>query len=165
MAAIRLERMGPQHSDATFDWLQDDTLRTAIDSHGAPDRDRHEAYWRMRLARPHEESYAVLADGAHVGNGGLVVDRARRKAELWLYLGDPSVRGAGVGTDAANLLLTRAFDELGLNRAAVRVVSTNEGALRFWRSLGFVEEGRLREDAGDADSVWLGMLRSEWEHR
>jgi len=157
--------MGPEHVDATFTWLQDPDLRAAIDSRGEPDPETHAAYWQRKLASPGEESYAVLADGRHIGNCGLVIDAARRKAELWLYLGERSARDRGAGRAAAGNLLERVFGTLGLNRAAVRVVSTNDGAVRFWRSIGFVEEGRLRQDAGDADSIWLGLLRREWSSR
>jgi RimJ/RimL family protein N-acetyltransferase len=102
-----------------------------------------------------------MVDDRHLGNAGLLIDRDHSEAELWLYLGEG--RGAGVGRRAADALLGRAFDSLGLDRAAVRVVSDNEGGLRFWRSLGFVETGSLREDAGHENSVWLGLLRWEWE--
>jgi RimJ/RimL family protein N-acetyltransferase len=165
MEEIRLRPMLAEHVGATFGWLEDGDLRAAIDSRGAPEPEEHAAYWARRLAAKDEEAYAVTAGGRHVGNGGLLVDPRRRKAELWLYIGEPASRGAGVGREAARLLLERAFAGLGLRRAAVRVVSTNPAAVRFWRSLGFVEEGRLREDAGDADSIWLGLLRGEWEAR
>jgi RimJ/RimL family protein N-acetyltransferase len=163
VTAVTLEPMGPEHLESTLRWLQDADLRTAIDSGGAPTAEEHAAYWERRFASANEEAYAVLSDGRHVGNCGLLLDERRRKAELWLYLGDPVVRGAGIGHTAARGLLERVFDGLRLNRASVRVLSTNPGALRFWRSLGFVEEGRLREDSGAADSIWLGLLRGEWE--
>jgi RimJ/RimL family protein N-acetyltransferase len=157
--------MLPEHVETTLSWLRDGELRAAIDSQGPPNPEEHAAYWARRLAARDEEAYAVTADSHHVGNGGLLVEPRRRKAELWLYIGEPAWRGAGVGREAGLLLLERAFGGLGLMRTAVRVVSTNPGALRFWRSLGFVEEGRLRMDAGDADSIWLGLLRSEWAGR
>jgi RimJ/RimL family protein N-acetyltransferase len=160
---VVLEPFAQRHLEATFEWLHDEDLRARIDSLGAPTRATHESYWQRRLADVRDESYAVLADGVHVGNGGLLLDPARRKAELWLYLGDR--RGRGIGRKAVDRLLRRAFDELGLNRVGVRVVATNDGALRFWRSVGFTEEGRAREDTWvndlPVDAVFFSLLARE----
>jgi RimJ/RimL family protein N-acetyltransferase len=161
---ITLEPLSARHLDATLGWLRDPWLRALIDSLGEPTPDGHRAYWERRLDDESREAYAVLAGGRHVGNGGLELDRKRLKAELWLYLGD--ARGQGIGRAAAALVLSRAFLELGLNRLSVRVLATNEAALSFWRSLGFTDEGRAREDTWidgrPVDSLLLSLLAREW---
>jgi RimJ/RimL family protein N-acetyltransferase len=161
---ITLEPLTDRHLEATLEWLRNPGLRAQIDSLGEPTPDEHRAYWERRFADESHEAYAVMAGGRHVGAGGLELDRRRLKAELWLYLGE--ARGQGIGREAAALLLRRAFGELGLNRAAVRVVATNEAALAFWRSVGFTDEGRAREDTWidgrPVDSMLLGLLAREW---
>jgi RimJ/RimL family protein N-acetyltransferase len=161
---ITLEPLSDRHLEATLEWLRDPVLRAQIDSLGEPTPNEHRAYWARRFEDESQEAYAVLAGGRHVGNGGLQLDRKRFKAELWLYLGE--ARGRGIGRAAAALVLRRAFQELGLNRVAVRVVATNETALVFWRSLGFTDEGRAREDTWidgrPVDSVYLGLLARDW---
>jgi RimJ/RimL family protein N-acetyltransferase len=42
------------------------------------------------------------------------------------------------------LVLRYAFDELNLHRVSLTVFEYNERALRTYRKLGFVEEGRQR---------------------
>jgi RimJ/RimL family protein N-acetyltransferase len=161
---ITLEPLSDRHLEATLEWLRDPGLRAQIDSLGEPTPEEHRAYWDRRFADESQEAYAVLAGSRHVGAGGLQLDRRRRKAELWLYLGE--ARGQGIGRAAAALLLRRAFRELELNRVAVRVVATNEAALSFWCSLGFTDEGRAREDSWiegrPVDSILLGLLAREW---
>jgi len=161
---VTLERLRDRHLEATLEWLRDPGLRAQIDSLGEPTPDGHRAYWERRLADESHEVYAVLAGGRHVGNGGLELDRKRQKAELWLYLGE--ARGQGIGRAAAALVLRRAFGELKLNRVAVRDVATNEAALPFWRSVGFTDEGRAREDTWidgrPVDSMLLSLLAREW---
>jgi RimJ/RimL family protein N-acetyltransferase len=163
-STVTLEPLSDRHLVATLGWLRDPGLRAQIDSLGEPTPDEHRAYWQRRLADATDEAYAVLAGPRHVGNGGLRLDRRRMKAELWLYLGE--ARGQGIGRAAAALLLRRGFRELGLNRVAVRVVATNQPALRFWRSLGFADEGRAREDTwindDPVDSMLLSLLAREW---
>jgi RimJ/RimL family protein N-acetyltransferase len=156
---VRLEPFGAEHLPQTLDWLQDPVLRAQIDSRDAPTQEGHVTYWSRRLADPDDEPYAVLAGPAHVGNGGLMIDRTESTVEIWLYLGDR--RGSGIGRRAADALLERGFSGLGLTSAVVRVVSDNSGALRFWRSLGFVDRSPQHADDRRASSVWLSLARSD----
>jgi RimJ/RimL family protein N-acetyltransferase len=159
-----LSPFGPAHVDATHLWLADAELRRQIDSIRRPSREENERYWEARAGDADRPVFAVIVDGLHVGNGGLVIDRTRRKAELWLYLAE--ARGSGVGTSAARELLERVFGDLALYRAQVRVLASNEGALRFWKSIGFSEEGRLRADTwcdGEpVDAIVLSLLAPEY---
>ena len=152
------------HLDATYAWLEDEQLREQIDSIGEPDRDVHSAYWSKRIADPERPSFAIICESEHIGNCGLNVDSSRRKAELWIYLGQG--RNKGAGRAAVEQLLLLAFDSLSLARVFVRVLATNESALRFWRSLGFLEEGRLRADTwadgSPVDAYVLSVLEFEW---
>jgi RimJ/RimL family protein N-acetyltransferase len=164
----RLVRLGEEHLDATLGWLSDPALRRQIDSLGQPTAATNAAYWRAQWADPRREDYAILhAAGRHVGNCGLTgIDRSRRKAELWIYLGDSAARGAGSGASAVRLLLRRAFDELELNRVYLRVLANNPAAERFYRRLGFVAEGRWRadtwQDGRPVDALWFSMLADEY---
>ncbi len=162
---VRLEPLAAAHLEQTWRWLQDPALRAAIDSLAAPSLEGNARYWESRLTDPHRSDFAVLAGDEHVGNCGLLRDDPRSKAELWLYLG--TSRRAGIGRRAIRLLLTHGFGELGLERISLRVLSTNASAVAFWRELGFVDEGCWRRDTvvdgTRADSLWLGMLREEWD--
>ena len=54
------------------------------------------------------------------------------------------------------------FIQCGFNRITALVTESNEASLRFTRRFGFVEEGRLREEAeNEEDVVVLGLLRRE----
>jgi diamine N-acetyltransferase len=167
-ARVTLEAVTPQSIRRTWVWLQDSELRAQIDSiAGPPTEEENQRYWERRLRDPREHVFAISRDGEHVGNGGLIVNNGRKKAELWTYLG--TARGEGVGTAAVEELLEFAFGSLTLNRVFLRVLGSNRRAVRFWRDRGFVEEGRAREDTWIADepvdSIWFSMLRREWRAR
>lgn len=166
-ARASLVPFGEPHVDASAGWLADPRLRAALDTTAAPEPQENRAYWKRRLADPAERCFAIIDSGMHVGNCGLRIDAARKKAELWIYLGER--RGEGIGREVVEDLVRLGFDELGLHRIFLRAVSTNEAAVRFWRRCGFVEEGRWREDTWvggrPADSLWFGLLRREWENR
>ncbi|GAB3570574.1 GNAT family N-acetyltransferase [Spelaeicoccus albus] len=87
---------------------------------------------------------------------------------------DPDVRGHGIGTSALRLWTTFLFGHPNASmRGAVRLDyatwSGNEPMVAVGRKLGFTEEARFRQarivDGAFYDSVVMGVLRSEWQHR
>jgi RimJ/RimL family protein N-acetyltransferase len=166
---LQLVGFGEEHIDATWRWLADsEVLRRQIDCREPPTRDGNLALWRARREDASRQDFAIVAEGLHVGNCGLChIDTFHRKCELWIYLGGGY--GRGDGARAMKLLMKRAFDGLSANRLYLRVVSDNPRAAEFYRRLGFVEEGRLREDSrrGESyvDSICFAMLASEYSRR
>jgi len=165
---LKLVRFGQEHLETTRRWLTNSArLREEIDCLTAPSRLENETYWRAKWRDAAREDYAIVDDVAgHTGNCGLSeIDRKRRKAQLWIYLGDRE--GRGIGGTAVRALLARAFDELALERVYLRVVATNLHAYAIYKALGFVDEGRLRHDTvrGDeyVDSFLLSMLSGEFK--
>jgi RimJ/RimL family protein N-acetyltransferase len=110
--------------------------------------------------------FAVDVDGELVGRCGLFdVDELARLAEVGLSILPPH-QGKGYGRDVLRVLLGYAFRSRNLQRVHLQTLAGNEPALRAYRAVGFVEEGRLRshawvEGAYD-DMVLMGVLRDEW---
>jgi RimJ/RimL family protein N-acetyltransferase len=80
---------------------------------------------------------------------------------------DPDHQGRGFGSRAVRLALEFAFCEAGVHRVWHGVVSGNEPVMRFFRRLGFIEEGRAREarlvDGRWYDHVYFSTLEQEWQ--
>lgn len=85
------------------------------------------------------------------------VDLEGRKAELGYWI-EPDEQGNGYATEAAELVLTHAFDQLGLHKVWARTAHDNEASKRVLEKLGFEHEGTLREQ-------WLGLDRYVDEDR
>jgi RimJ/RimL family protein N-acetyltransferase len=85
--------------------------------------------------------------------------------EISLGIGSPADRNQGFGADAMRLALRFAFDELNLHRLRLVIPAYNEGALRFARRFGFIEEVRRREalwlNGTRYDELWLGLLQQD----
>ena len=66
-------------------------------------------------------------------------------------------------------MIDHAFGGLGLHRIALSVFAFNERAIRSYRSVGFVIEGRAREaiwrDGRWWDEISMSMLDSDWAAR
>ena len=102
-----------------------------------------------------------------VGTIGLsAIDRYHKRAEYGIVIGERTALGRGLASDASRLILTYAFDNLGLNRVFLHLFHDNVRALRLYERLGFMSEGVLRKHAmrrGDfVDVIVMGLLREEW---
>ncbi len=127
-----------------------------------------EAY-RTRRAEPGEPGaadFAVEVDEALVGAASLFrVDTLARSAEVGLNL-LPGERDKGYGRDVLRVLLGYAFRTRNLRRVHLQTLASHQAALRCYRAVGFVEEGRLCEHAWVEgrydDVVLLAVLASDW---
>lgn len=93
------------------------------------------------------------------------VDYRIRSAEFAIMIGVPSMWGKGFGRACTQFVLEYGFRELNLNRIYLSVISTNPRAVTLYRSLGFREEGCLRQaqykGGAYVDVILMGLLRSE----
>ena len=106
------------------------------------------------------------ADNAFIGWCSLAKwDPVYRSAKLGYCL-DDTAWGSGLATEAAGAVLQWAFDALDLNRVQAETDTRNTASGRVLEKLGFVREGRLREDCivdGEVSDSWVyGLLRRGW---
>ncbi|KAF9888434.1 hypothetical protein FE257_008712 [Aspergillus nanangensis] len=89
-----------------------------------------------------------------------------RNAALGISLA-AEFRGKGYGTEAINWAIDWAFEIAGLHRVSIVALAYNEGPVKLYRNLGFVEEGREREAVFHRrswhDLICFSMLEHEWE--
>lgn len=112
-----------------------------------------------------DAQFLACRDGSPIGHVMLRrVDWQSRNADL-AYGIHPDEEGNGYATEAADLCLTRAFDEMGLHKVTAMVVEGNDASMRVLEKLGFEQEGVFREHInsyGDyLDAHHFGLLRSE----
>ena len=94
-------------------------------------------------------------------------DQAHKTTELgstWLA---PDFHGAGLNAEVKLLQLRFAFDELGLNRVALKTHHENLQSQAAMRKIGAIEEGTFRNhyvmpDGSARHSVWFSIIREEW---
>ena len=84
-----------------------------------------------------------------------------------LGIGDRQDWRQGYGTQALNLMLEYAFNELNLYRVGAEIIEYNQGARRLFEKAGFHEEVRRRQalsrDGRRWDVLLYGLLSQEWE--
>lgn len=99
-------------------------------------------YLELLIKDPSRRSYAIVADGVHVGNVGLKeLDLDAGTSECFIEVGAHGLRRRGVGAAAMRILLGIAFDELGLQTVRLGVFDFNTAAIALYRKVGFVDDG------------------------
>ena len=101
-----------------------------------------------------------------IGHCGLYyIDFIIRSAEFGIYIGEDDYRGGGFGSDALRTLVKYGFDTLNLNKIWCEVYDNND-ALSVYKHIGFVCEGRMRDNYYDEGRYWdshiLSMLKKDY---
>jgi RimJ/RimL family protein N-acetyltransferase len=169
--SVRLRPVEREDLPRFVRWLADPEVRRHIEMHLSLSLAQEERWFEESLGKGDLQPLAIDArldgDFVHVGSCGFHEIRWRdRTGVVGLLIGERTVWGRGLGTEAMRALLRHAFDTLNLNRIALRVFENNVRAVRVYEKLGFVREGRLRQDhyreGRYVDVLVMGLLREEW---
>ena len=124
--------------------------------------------WVERHRTAPDEALFVIADhdDRAIGHVGLYdIDHRVQSAEFAIVI-DRSAWGKGIGRACSRRLIEYGFDELNLRRISLEVLETNERAISLYRSLGFVDEGRMRQahrkQGSWVDVLLMGLLVEEY---
>jgi RimJ/RimL family protein N-acetyltransferase len=129
-----------------------------------------EQHWLENMRKSHTDvvfAIRLREDGRYIGNTGLHGISSRdRNAEFGISIGEKDCWGQGYGTDATRLILDHGFNRLNLHRIQLRHIDYNQRGRASYLKLGFIEEGRLRQDHwredGWHDTLMMGLLRDEF---
>lgn len=115
-----------------------------------------------------EVHYAIVDDNdEYLGTISLKhVDYENKKAEYAIST-RKKAHGTGVAMKATYEIFRIAFEELGLNKVYLNVLSVNKRANKFYEKAGFEYEGEFKQDLQIRghyyDLRWYGMLASTYE--
>jgi len=123
-----------------------------------------------RVADEDKAWFVIEVSGTIIGDLSLHHrDRRSRVSAFGIGIYDPAYLGQGYGREAIGLMLDWAFRVQNYERIWLDTWATNERAIRCYRALGFVEEGRMRRqlfaDGQSIDMLVMGLLRDEWRAR
>ncbi|MBN2564788.1 MAG: GNAT family N-acetyltransferase [Candidatus Eisenbacteria bacterium] len=162
----RLERVDLPHIRR---WLGDSELRGEIGATAPMSEGDAEEWFERTRSDPRRVWYVIVLDEGDrvIGEAGLLrISPEWRTTDMTVIIGDPAERGKGYGSEVGRLILDLAFNYYGLHRVAIGVVGFNEAALRFWKRLGFREEGVQRDGYFHGgrfhDFVMMSILEAEW---
>ncbi|MFX1503371.1 MAG: GNAT family N-acetyltransferase [Promethearchaeota archaeon] len=102
-----------------------------------------------------------------IGNCGLhKINWKDRIAEVGIVIGEKEYQNKGYGSEALDILLEYGFDTVNLNRIELYVYEYNTRAIKSYKKVGFVEEGRKRQFIWNKgkyyDAILMSVLAEEW---
>lgn len=153
----------------THQWVNDPEIVEAIGVR-APISLQQQQHWFEQLGRdPSKVVFAICVTegGMHVGNTSLRdIHRIHRHALFSIFIGDRAVRRGGIGAEATRLTLRYAFERLSLHRVYLKTTVGNAAAVALYRSVGFTEEGCLRQhefsNGRFVDKLLFGITADEF---
>lgn len=162
------------HDARYFDWLTDIEVMRYIgrEEYLRPVRfEVVQKYVEDLWRNPYCSFFAVHAseDRGFIGTAKLNYLNADglkdRAADVGLMIGDKSRWGKGFGKDIIHSLSDYAFKTLSARKLTAGAMSANMGVVHAFKSVGYVEEGRLRSKillGGEyLDHVLLGCFQGE----
>ncbi|HEX2756104.1 MAG TPA: GNAT family protein [Candidatus Limnocylindrales bacterium] len=167
---VVLRRHAPANLRAFLRWYADPEVVRLTRYQDSPMRpDEIERFFAARALGSESLAMAVhLRDGDRlIGTCALSqLDADNGSALFHITIGEKDAWGQGHGTEATRLMIDHAFGGLGLHRIGLTVFSFNERAIRSYRSVGFVVEGRAREaiwrEGRWWDEISMSILDSDW---
>lgn len=170
LGEVVLRRPEPEDIEALYQQKNDPEIASLLGgfSNGYSREDLRR-WMESHRARSDEVLWVIaLPDGDRcLGHVGLYqIDYRIRSAEFAIMLGDRSVWGRGLGKRCTQFMVEYGFRNLNLNRVSLQVLASNPRALQLYRSLGFREEGCLRQaqfkNGEYIDVILLSVLSSEF---
>jgi ribosomal-protein-alanine N-acetyltransferase len=126
--------------------------------------------WEEYVERTREDDSALTLlvedDDGPIGEvmfRPLYRNEGRGEFGIWLV---PEVWGKGYAKEACTAMLRYGFEELRLHRVSAKMLGRNDRSRGLLESVGFTEEGVLREsrytDGTYHDEVVYALLEDEW---
>lgn len=145
----------------------DPEIRVPVGVSRPQNRHQVEAHVEERVENGGGVNLLVWVDEEPIGEVGFKhLRRNRPELVYWLI---PEYHGEGYGSEAVSLFVDYFFETFDRRGLVARTFDSNDGSIGLLESLGFTQEGRLREHRfvrGEyVDEVFYGLLREEWIER
>jgi RimJ/RimL family protein N-acetyltransferase len=103
-----------------------------------------------------------------IGYAGICnISNTNQCGEYFIFIGDKTQWGKGIGTIVTKQILAYGFQELNLNRIMLTASAPNIGGIRAYEKAGFKKEGIMRNacfrDGQFHDKIVMSILRDEWK--
>jgi [ribosomal protein S5]-alanine N-acetyltransferase len=141
----------------SFDSRGGDEARTMLDGILARARQTPRSEYYLAVTLPEDQAVTGFARlglaGVRAGKLGFAIRRSQ-----W---------GRGYATDAARMMITFGFGQLGLHRISAAAGPDNAASIAVIKRLGMTYEGRIRDhvhtNGAWRDSLLYSLLSTEWE--
>ena len=165
MEVITIEELIPEHFERVASWLGKTEINRWLT-----------AEWRNRVVNATLISIAarnqknrlflVRCEGEPCGLAALAeIEPIDKTAMVWYVLGEQTLSGRGITSDAVKLLTHLCFDKMGLASVYAWAMEDNGASQRVLQKAGFREAGRIRYAASSGgrqvDRIYFDLIAGE----
>jgi RimJ/RimL family protein N-acetyltransferase len=145
--SIRVLPFGEEHlTERYVGWLNDpEVVRYSEQRHGQHSLESSRQYFE---AQKKSENWFLAIESledvpVHIGNLGVLVNRANKLADVSIMVGDKDYWGTGAGNRAWQLVLDTLLDELGFRMVIARTLVVNKPMIRVMERSGMTIDSSL----------------------
>lgn len=154
-----------------FEWLKDESVtKYSLSKFQNMKSDSQISEWFDEVLSENSSYKKAIVDSDKnnlIGYAGISgISNINKSGEYFIFIGDESYHGKGVGTFVTKEIVKIGFEDLGLNRIMLTVSDINVGALRAYTKANFKTEGIMRQacfrDGKFHNKIVMSILREEW---
>ena len=151
-------------------WISNlETTQFTSEAGAVPTLDEEITWFETEIRKDNTLPFTIYAlpDFQPVGIVNLhQINHKHRKANMGIMIGEPAMRGQGLGTEAVELIVDFGFHALNLNSIWLATYEFNIAGRTAYRRAGFTEVGRRRQCRFHAGRYWdeihMDILASEF---
>lgn len=141
---IHLEKFSEKHLSKTFNWMLDEDLRRNFLFRRVVSPDEHQVWFKNYLSDETQDINAIFYNNEYVGNVGFKnIDKINNNSETWIYIGESSMKGKGIGTKVYNEYIKSS--SYNFHKIYANIAEFNIGSLKMYQKSGFVIEGTFKD--------------------
>ena len=134
----------------TIQWRNNVTIKKMAMMHPFPITEMVEKKWYEDILKSTSDKTVyftiIQKDDTPIGFVKLYnINYTHKNCALGIVIGESEEQSKGYGKEAMELIIEYAFNTLNLNKITVEVVENNYKALSLYERLGFIEEGRMKQ--------------------
>ncbi|MGI9021455.1 MAG: GNAT family N-acetyltransferase [Solirubrobacterales bacterium] len=168
-ATVALRDFRPDDAPAVQRWFNDpEVTADLVGSREGFAVEAAQGWVERAMDTSRDRKWAITIDGSDEAVGFVALFGLDRDVgpELAVLVGEPSAWGQGVARSAERAACEYAFEELGAHRIHAEIPATNEAAQKVVTSLGFRQEGLLKQaivrgDERIDNQIW-GLLPEDF---
>ena len=141
---IHLEKFSEKHLSKTFNWMLDEDLRRNFLFRRIISQDEHQIWFKNYLSDETQDIYGIFYNNEYVGNVGLKnIDKINNNSETWIYIGESSMKGKGIGTKVYEEL--KKTSNFTFHKIYANIAEFNVSSVKMYQKSGFVIEGNFKD--------------------
>ena len=168
---IELRDLLLSDKDYFYLWIKDkDVIRYSMSKFQRMTGDNEISQWFDNLLVDKTSFNKAIVDSQAnrlIGYAGIAqINKLNSSGEFFIFIGDKTYHGKGIGTSVTKEIVDLGFQELNLNRIMLTVSEMNIAAIKAYTKSNFKIEGLMKQaffrDGKFHDKVIMAILREEW---